>query len=154
MMRVEFGKILNELADRKGSELSAQEIFQAFEREYLQRSEPLALERFRAHTTHDGAVECHAKVLRDGKKRELSARGNGPIDAFVVALCNEGLAKFDVLNFAEHSLEGGAEARAVAYVQIGQPDGSAFYGAAIDTNIETASIKAVLSAVNRAIEAS
>jgi 2-isopropylmalate synthase len=158
MMRVEFGQILNKLADeklanRQGAELSPQEIFRAFEREYLQRNVPLELERFRAHPTHDGGVECHAKVLRDGEKRELSARGNGPVDAFVVALCNDGVPKFDVLNFAEHSLEGGAEARAVAYVQIGQPDGSTFYGAAVDTNIELASIKAVVSAVNRALSA-
>jgi 2-isopropylmalate synthase len=151
MMRVEFGKIINRIADEKGAELSPAEIYTAFKAEYLEREAPLKLEKFRALTTQSGEVECHSQVLWNGQKHELRGKGNGPIDAFVVALRDNGVPTFDVLNFAEHSLEGGAEARAVAYVQIAQPDGSTFYGAAIDTNIELASIKAVLSALNRAL---
>jgi 2-isopropylmalate synthase len=153
MMRVEFGKIINRIADEKGTELSAQEIYQAFKQEYLDKQEPVQLEKFRALTTQSGEVECRAQIIWSGRHRELRGAGNGPIDAFVVALRENGAPPFDVLNFAEHSLEGGAEARAVAYVQIGEPDGSTYYGAAIDTNIETASIKAVLSALNRALAA-
>jgi 2-isopropylmalate synthase len=149
MMRVEFGKIMNAIADEKGAELLPAEIFAAFQSEYLNRTSPLQVEKFRAMTTQSGEVECKTQVVWNGESKEIRAKGNGPIDAFVIALRENGAPQFDVLNFAEHSLEGGAEARAVAYVQIGQPDGNTFYGAAIDTNIELASIKAVVSAVNR-----
>jgi 2-isopropylmalate synthase len=154
MMKVEFGKLMGAYADRKGVEVKSQEIFQQFRDEYLQREAPYKLEKFRAIMTQSGEVECKAQVIWEGESRELRAKGNGPIDAFVIALREHGAPTFDILNFAEHSLEGGAEARAVAYVQIAQPDGSTFYGAAIDTNTELASVKAVLSALNRAQRAS
>lgn len=152
MMRVEFGKIMNRVADELGREIAVQEIYEIFEREYLGRETPIKLEKFRAMTAQSGQVECRAHVVWNGEARELRGQGNGPIDAFVEALRAAHGISFDILNFAEHSLEGGAEARAVAYIQIGQPDGATFYGAAIDTNIELASIKAVLSAVNRALD--
>ena len=152
-MQIEFGKVVSHLIDQKGGEFTSAEIYEAFEREYLRRETPLQVEKFRALTIQSGAVECKARVLWDGESKELKANGNGPIDAFVIALRLAGALHFDVLNFAEHSLEGGAEARAVAYVQISVGKGSTFYGAAVDTNIELASIKAVLSALNRAIAA-
>lgn len=151
MMRVEFGKVMNQLADKLGREVEDAEIFEAFEREYLNRDAPLKLEKFRNIPTQSGQVECRAHVLWNGEAKEWRGYGNGPIDAFVEALSDAGVLQFDILNFAEHSLEGGAEARAVAYIQIGQNDGSTFYGAAIDTSTVLASIKAVVSAVNRAL---
>jgi 2-isopropylmalate synthase len=150
-MKIEFGKIINELADERGVELSRQEIYDAFEREYLARETPLKLEKFRAMITQSGKVECKARVLWDGETRDLKASGNGPIDAFVVALREAGAPQFDILKFAEHSLEGGKDARAVAYIQIGLENARTFFGAAIDTNIELASVKAVVSALNRAL---
>jgi len=149
--KIEFGKIMGGFADRKGTEVTSQDVYHEFEREYLQRDTPIKLEKFRAMVTQSGAVECKAHVVWNGESRELKAKGNGPIDAFVVALREAGAPGFDVLNFAEHSLEGGAEARAVAYVQIGIDGNGTFYGAAVDTNIELASIKAVVSAINRAL---
>jgi len=155
-MQVEFGQVVSRLIDQKGGEFSALEIYEAFEQEYLLRDTPLRLEKFRAMTTQSGVVECKARVLWDGEAKEIKASGNGPIDAFVIALRENGAPNFDILNFSEHSLEGGAEARAIAYVQIGMEGGSTpsgrstHYGAAVDTNIELASIKAVLSALNRA----
>ena len=154
-MQVEFGQVVSKLIDLKGGEFSALEIYEAFEREYLGRDFPLKLEKFRAMTTQSGKVECKARVLWNGSQREIKAGGNGPIDAFVMALREAGAPVFDVRSFSEHSLEGGAEARAIAYVQISvedgnTPDKSTHYGAAVDTNIELASIKAVVSALNRA----
>jgi 2-isopropylmalate synthase len=150
-MQVEFGKIINALADERGEELSSQQIYAAFEREYLERNAPIVLEKFRAMTTQNSDVECKARVLWNGEPKELKASGNGPIDAFVVALRGAGAPDFDVLSFAEHSIEGGKDARAVAYIQIGLKNENKFFGAAIDTNIELASIKAVVSALNRAM---
>ena len=151
MMRVEFGKILNQVADQAGRELSVEEIYQVFQNEYLQRETPLQLLGFESTSAGGGQVEGRAQVLADGQERELRAMGNGPMDAFVNAIRAAQILDVDILNFAEHSLEGGAEARAVAYVQIGESDGATYYGAAIHTNIETASIKAVVSALNRAL---
>ncbi len=153
MMRVEFGKVMNVLADKLGREVEDTEIFAAFESEYLNRESPLQLEKFRNIPMQDGTVECRAHVVWNNETHEWRGYGNGPIDAFVEALRDAGVLQFDILNFAEHSLEGGAEARAVAYIQIGQNDGSTFYGAAIDTSTVLASIKAVVSAVNRALSA-
>ena len=151
MMRVEFGKVMNVLADKLGREVEDTEIFQAFESEYLNRDAPLKLEKFRNIPMQDGTVECRAHVVWNNEAHEWRGYGNGPIDAFVEALRDANVLQFDILNFAEHSLEGGAEARAVAYIQIGQNDGATFYGAAIDTSTVLASIKAVVSAVNRAL---
>ncbi|MBV9471187.1 MAG: 2-isopropylmalate synthase [Abitibacteriaceae bacterium] len=157
-MRKEFGKIINDLADAKGEEISNEEILRTFEQEYLHRTTPIQLETFHTETNAaagDGKeVECIARLIMNGEPKEIRAVGNGPINAFVLALKNNGVAQFDLLSYAEHSLSRGAEAKAVAYIEIKTPNGKHYFGAAIDTNIELASIKAVLSALNRALQPS
>ena len=124
-----------------------------FRREYLDPVAPrLALTRFKT-AEHDSAVKCEVAITLDGLPHSLAAGGNGPIDAFVRALGATALPKFDVLSYAEHSLGTGAEARAVSYIQIKLAGGRTLYGAGIDTNIELASIKAVVSALNRTLSA-
>jgi 2-isopropylmalate synthase len=155
-MRIEFGKIINRLADVKGGEISNQEIYDAFAAEYLERDEPLRLESFRVVPCDEEilgsqCVECIARLHMNGAFQEIRATGNGPIDAFVVALQNAGVPPFEILSYAEHSLGSGAEARAVAYIEIKTQNNSTLFGAATDTNIELASIKAVLSALNRSL---
>jgi 2-isopropylmalate synthase len=156
-MHVELGKMIKKLADECGEELSATQIFQVFEQEYLRHSGPFALESFRVEerAVQDGSkvVACTAHVSVDGIVRELHGQGNGPIDAFVQALNRGDVADVKVLSYAEHALEQGAEAQAIAYIQIQTPTGATFFGAAIDTNIELAAIKAVLNALNRSQQA-
>ena len=146
-MRVEFGKILNQYADRVGREIAAEEIHAEFEREYLKTNTPLELESFRSSEREQG-VKIAARVRENGQSRELVGNGNGPIAAFVAALQNVGLDGFEFKAYAEHSLQSGAGAQAAAYVQI-ERDGQTFWGAGVDASIERASIKAVLSALNR-----
>ena len=152
-MHVELGKIIKNLADECGEELSGKQIFQAFEQEYLQRNEPFALESFHVEeiaARHGSkAVACTAHISIDGIVRELRGHGNGPIDAFVQALNQGDVADFKVLSYTEHALEQGAQAQAIAYIQIRTSSDAPFFGAAIDTNIELAAVKAVLSALNR-----
>ena len=151
-MRVEFGKIINAIADDRGDELTPQQIYAAFEHEYLQRTSPFSLEAFHAEkagASSPDEVVCRARVILNGELYELSGSGNGPIDAFVRALNQASLANFTVRSYTEHSLNHGSDARAVAYLQIETPSGRTFFGAAIATNIEQASIKAVLNAMNR-----
>ena len=149
LMHKEIGKVVNDLADSKGTELTADEIMDAFQKEYLGRTSPVSLEHFKT-TERDSTVKCEARITVDGKAHALAGAGNGPIDAFVKALAATGLPKFDVVNYSEHSLGAGAEAKAVSYIQIKLERGSAYFGAGIDTNIELASIKAIVSALNRA----
>jgi len=153
-MRIEFGKIINTIADQSGEEIPSKGILLAFEKEYLQRSSPLKLDAFSTQTLLDSdgneTVECTASVLVDGNPHEVQASGNGPIDAFARALNQAEIAKFKVLSYSEHSLSQGASARAVAYIQIQMLSGQTFFGAGIETNIEVASVKAMLSALNRA----
>jgi 2-isopropylmalate synthase len=149
-MHKEMGRIVNDLADAKGTELSSGDIRDAFHREYLERKAPVTLEHFKT-TERDSTVKCEARILIEGKSHTLAGGGNGPIDAFVRALGATDLPKFDVISYSEHSLGSGAEARAVSYIQIKMERGSAYFGAGIDTNIELASIKAIVSALNRAI---
>jgi LeuA allosteric (dimerisation) domain. len=149
-MHKEIGKIINDLADTTGRELTAAEIHDAFQREYLDRSSPVRIEHFKT-VERDSSVTCNARISIDGQTLELTAEGNGPIDAFVRALSETKLPKFEVLSYAEHSLGKGAEARAVSYIQIKTDRGTTLFGAGTDTNIELASIKAIVSALNRAL---
>jgi len=153
-MRIEFGKIINDIADTRGEEIPSAGIYQIFEQEYLKRFTPFKLEDFHTeqlveHTEHE-RVACVARILVNGQRHEIKGRGNGPIDAFVNALNRTKLANFTLLSYAEHSLSKGAAAKAVAYIQIQTDSAKTLYGAAVETDIERASIKAVLSAINRA----
>jgi 2-isopropylmalate synthase len=150
-MHPELGRVIARLADDSGEEVSAEEIRRAFEREYLERDEPIRLQSFHARDLPKGGVECIALLTVNGSSSEIRGRGNGPIDAFVVALSRAGIVEFDIASYAEHSLSHGADARAVAYVQIETPSGFSCFGAGIDTDIEQASIKAVVSALDRAL---
>jgi len=150
LMHKEIGRIVNDLADAKGTELTSADIRDAFQREYLGRTSPVSLEHFKT-TERDSTVRCEARIVANGRPHTLAGAGNGPIDAFVRALGLTELPKFDVVSYSEHSLGAGAEAKAVSYIQIKMSRGSAFFGAGIDTNIELASIKAIVSALNRAL---
>jgi 2-isopropylmalate synthase len=155
-MHADFGKVINDIADTLGAELTPQQIWGAFERTYLQCTQPFQLESFRAEPNliggSDSTVRCVARVAVDGKQHELRGEGNGPISAFVNALKEELVSDFNIVSYAEHSLGEGSRAAAIAYIQVRTPSGETFFGAATDTNIELASIKAVLGALNRAIQ--
>ncbi len=149
-MHREIGRLINELADTRGTELTPADVHEVFRQEYLERRAPLALQHFKT-TERDGDVTCVAALVIDGVARELTGQGNGPIDAFTRALAATALPRFEVLSYAEHSLGKGSEARAVSYIQIKTDRGQTLFGAGIDTNIELASIKAIVSALNRAL---
>src|SRR5256884_9692199 len=118
-MHVDLGKIIKNLADECGEELSGKQIFQAFEQEYLQRDEPFALESFHveeiAAQTGSKAVACTAHISIDAIMRELRGHGNAPIDAFVQALNQGDVADFKVLSYTEHAIDQTAQAHAIAY---------------------------------------
>ncbi|WP_126581900.1 2-isopropylmalate synthase [Tengunoibacter tsumagoiensis] len=156
-MRIEFGKIINRLADETGEEILNRQILETFEHEYLKPRGPFQILSFRTVQEVDllnhETVECVARVSHEGQIHELRARGNGPIDAFTRALNQTKLVQFTVRSYSEHALSQGAEARAAAYIEIQNDKGESYFGAATETNIELTSIKALVSAVNRSVRA-
>ena len=147
-MQREFGPIANDLVDALGREVKAEELKAMFWREYIERTSPWELIHFHADGV-DGKFRCRASVIHQGTEKRVEGEGNGPIAAFVNALAGSGAPKFEVTNYREHALSAGEGASAIAYIQIRLADGRSQWGAAVDTNIELASIKGVLSALNR-----
>ncbi len=148
-MQREFGPIANDAVDALGREVTAAELKGMFWREYIERTAPWELIHFHADGV-DGVFHCRASARHSGAEVKLTGEGNGPIAAFVHALHTAGAPKFEVAYYKEHALGSGSEASAIAYIQLKLADGTVKWGAGVDTNIELASIKAVLSAVNRA----
>ncbi|MBX7212354.1 MAG: 2-isopropylmalate synthase [Verrucomicrobiaceae bacterium] len=151
-MQREFGPLANDIVDKLGREVTAAELKDMFWKEYIEREQPYALHHFHADGV-DGVFTCRSSIVVRGKERGVTGKGNGPIAAFVHALVNDaGAPAFEVATYREQSLSSGTEASALAFIQIKLDGGKTIWGAGVDTNIELASIKAVLSAVNRATE--
>jgi len=147
-MQREFGPIANEEVDRLAREVSGAELKGMFWREYIERTAPWQLQGFETES-RNGMVRCRARLLRDGKPVEISGEGNGPLAALVHGFSSAGVPRFEIVNYSEHALSAGEEAAAIAYIQIKHGDGRVRWGAGVDTNIELASVRAVLSALNR-----
>ena len=146
----EFGPIANDLVDALGREVTAAELRDMFWKEYIERETPFSLHHFHADGV-DGVFKCRCSLVKNGKEIAVNGTGNGPIAAFANALITDaGAAPFEVATYREQSLSSGTGASALAFIQIKTANGKTVWGAGTDTNIELASIKAVLSAVNRA----
>jgi 2-isopropylmalate synthase len=147
-MQREFGPIANDEVDRLGREVSGAELKAMFWREYIERTTPWDLKGFETES-RNGTVRCRARLTRDGKAVEFSGEGNGPLAALVHGFSTAGVPRFEITQYSEHAMSSGEEAAAIAYIQIKNSNGQTRWGAGVDTNIELASVKAVLSALNR-----
>jgi 2-isopropylmalate synthase len=151
-MHRDFGRIINRVADERGEELPPEDILKLFKEEYLDRDTPLKLVSAKA-VEHNSTVFSEAEVHVNGRPIKITGVGNGPVDAFVKGLIgahSAAVEPFEIVSYSEHSLGIGADAKAVAYFEIKSGAGVTTFGAATDTNIEIASLKAILSALNRA----
>lgn len=151
-MQRDFGRIANDEVDRIGREVTGAELKAMFWREYVERTVPWQLERFETDS-RNGKVRCRARLLRDGSPVEFAGEGNGPLAAFVHGFSNAGMPRFEIASYSEHALGAGEDAAAIAYIQVKHQNGRLLWGAGVDTNIELASIRAVLSALNRSLDA-
>ena len=147
-MQREFGPIANDAVDNLGREVSGRELKAMFWKEYVERNSPWQLSGFETESKN-GVVKCCAKLSRDGKTIEFFGEGNGPLAALVHGFTTAGVPRFEISNYSEHALSSGEEAAAISYIQIKTADGKSRWGAGVDTNIEIASVRAVLSALNR-----
>ncbi len=153
LLQIEFSQVVQKITDATGKELRSDEIHAAFDREYLQAISPVTYRDHRAeHNVADGRVEhLTARLELDGHEQRISGEGNGPVDAFVRALREAYGYDVHVLNYHEHGIGAGEDAAAVSYVQLRVGADRALYGAGTNSNIVTATLFAVVSAVNRAI---
>jgi len=148
-MQREFGPIANDEVDKLGREVSGTELKQMFWREYVERTEPWALGTFRTHS-ENGRVNCQGTVFYQQTQTGINGDGNGPLAALVDAICKLSLVpRFEITAYSEHALSSGEAAVAIAYIQLKTAAGVTRWGAGVDTNIELASVRAVLSALNR-----
>jgi 2-isopropylmalate synthase len=149
-LQIEFGKVVQQLSEAKGGEIAGPEIYAAFAREYLEANAPLDLIEYRTSDAN-GRVLIEATVSDAGRPRLIQGSGNGPIDAFVDALQREFFNRIEVRDYHEHAAGSGADAVAVAYVELA--DGkSVRFGAGSDRSIVTASLRAVVSGYNRILK--
>ena len=153
LLQIEFSQVIQRITDATGKELIPADIRAAFDREYIAATLPVAYVGHRAlHNVADGTVEqLSAHLLINGTETVLTGAGNGPVDAFVHALREDGGFDIHVQNYHEHGVGAGEDATAVAYVQLRVGTEQTVYGVGLDPNIVTATLRAVVSAVNRGI---
>jgi 2-isopropylmalate synthase len=156
-LQIEFSQAVQRITDGEGGEVSPKEMWDVFAEEYLTPIRPL--ERIKQSVMaaeHDGGTDTiTATVKVDGVEQEISGSGNGPLASFVDALSAIGY-DVSVLDYSEHAMSAGDDAQAAAYVEasVTSPAGVAttVWGVGIATSITTASLRAVVSAVNRALK--
>ena len=149
-LQADFSRHVQALADEAGRELDAGDIWALFERTYLTRPADRYSLRDYEETGAAGQRLFVGRVSIDGEERSISGRGNGLISGVVAALGEAGGPVLDVVDYSEHAIGHGADAQAAAYVECRAADGRTLFGAGLDTDIATASVRAVLSAANRA----
>jgi 2-isopropylmalate synthase len=149
-LQIEFSKQVQEVADRTGKELTSADIWSLFEQTYLSR-DGIRLGDYSLYPEpRVGERRIAATIAVDGVERRIEGVGNGPIAAFVEALQRDCGVDLTVLDYHEDAVSAGADAQAAAYVQIRSNGNGSLYGVGIDSDIVTASLKAVASAATRA----
>ena len=150
-LQIEFSKVVQAIADGEGVELAADRLWDAFQSEYLEGNGRYG---FVSHSASADQAEQDvvAKITVDGNLKTILGHGNGPVDGFVDAIRKESGLNFDVADYREHAIGMGANAAAIAYVELRLADGSSLFGVGVDKNIVVASLKAVISGVNRALK--
>ena len=150
-LQMEFSKLVQSVTDSEGGEVTPKAMWDIFSLEYLDRVSPM--ERMSQHLvpakTDDGEDSIEAVVKWKGETKELTGSGNGPLAAFVAALNDSFDDEIRILDYSEHAMTAGDDATAAAYVEV-QFGNRVFWGVGRAGSITTASLRAVVSAVNRA----
>jgi len=150
-LQIEFSKRVQEVADRTGKELTSADIWSLFEETYLRRDGVVLRDYSLLPEPRAGERRIAATIVVDGIERRIEGVGNGPIAAFVDALRRDRDIALNVLDYHEDAVSAGADAQAAAYVQIRDGGDAALYGVGIDSDIVTASLRAVASAATRVL---
>ena len=152
-MHPAVGAVITSVADSLQREVTPQEIFNIFEKQWLTKNAPLKLiDIAETHLETRGDVPqvmCRGTVEWHGEKYTIGATGNGPLDAFVAGLKETSVPNFSISAFHEHSIGTGSDTDAMAYIEITFEDGKKFWGCGRSSNIGRAGIKAVISAITQ-----
>ena len=153
-MHPEFSKLVQAKCEELGRELIPKELFDVFEKNYLQHPMKYALTSRKIYEESDehgrDYVHFKGKMRVEGIEIKLNGTGNGPIDAFFNALKKVGLDKYKFISYNQHAISEGSDAKAVSYIELQKPDGGNIFGIGIDSNVNIASVLGVLNAINRA----
>jgi 2-isopropylmalate synthase len=148
-MQAHFSGHVQELADKVGRELFAEDIWEVFQRAYHQSTpQHFQLIDFDEVRAADGTRIFAGKIGVDGKEQSVSGRGNGLISSVVATIAEAFGVTLEIKDYTEHAMGAGSDARAAAYVECTAPDGRTVWGVGIDEDVATASVRAVLSAAN------
>ena len=157
-MHAEFGAVVQKETDRVGKELKPQQIFELFDKEYLSAPKTYQLVRhsFQEDSHHGDAswVEFRGEIGYKDKVMPASGEGNGPIDAFFNALHDlpEGaIDGYQFVDYQEHAISSGSDTQAVCYIHLKDPKGEDVFGVGKSHNINRASLRAILNAINRSL---
>lgn len=150
-LQIEFSKIVQQVSDDTGKEINSERIYALFEQEYLQLTTPYHYQNAQVTEQPDEVVHIEMRLADRGCAVELSASGNGPIDAAARALGDYIGEKIDVVDYHEHSLGSGSDVAAVSYLEMKIGEGAPLFGVGQDKNISRAAVKALLNGVNRFI---
>jgi len=148
-LQIEFSKVVQEVADRTGKEITSETIWTLFQDTYLGGDGIRLVDYSLLPEPRAGERRIAATITVDGAERQIEGVGNGPIAAFVDALQHDRGVALTVLDYHENAVSAGADAQAAAYVQIRGDDAGTLYGVGMDSDIVTASLKAVASAATR-----
>lgn len=149
-MQASFSHVVQAVADETSRELGAEDIWNAFETTYLQ-TEGKRFQLVDWSESRGGADRIFAgKLMIEGTERSISGRGNGLMSSVIAALAENGGPIMDIVDYNEHAIGHGSDAQAAAYVECRTPDGKSLFGAGLDTDVATASVRAILSAANLA----
>ncbi len=150
-LQIEFTRLIQEITDSTGKEISAQEIWGVFKEHYLDKNFPFELISFNSSQNAEGRdrTQIDAVIAIDGRKENFNGEGGGSIEAFTKAL-NSGLeGTVAVLDYHEHAIGSGADAKAVCYIEL-SVDGDELWGIGMHSDIVTASLRAIISGLNSA----
>jgi 2-isopropylmalate synthase len=147
-LQIEFSKTIQTITEDTGTEITPGHMWDAFVSEYLPESPPVQLVGHET-TTGESDSSVTAQLVVDGEHRTVTGTGNGPIAAFVAAVRHDLGVDIDVVDYSEHAVTAGSDATAVAYVETQDADGTVRWGIGMHESITTASLRAVVSAVNR-----
>ncbi|QAY78765.1 2-isopropylmalate synthase [Sphingosinicella sp. BN140058] len=154
-MQADFSRHVQTHADALGRELTAQDIWSVFQQAYaLVGEQPLALVEYEGRSIGDGDRQFIGQIRFNGQEVRLAGRGNGLLSGVLHALQDACGVGFDIADYHEHAIGHGSDAQAAAYVECRTPEGAAFFGVGLDTDVASASVKALLSAANQALQRS
>ena len=148
-MHPEVGLVMSGKADSESRELAAEEIYETFKSEFLEKQNPLSLISYETNKVSADEITCSATVKINNEIQNISGRGNGPINAFVHALDEAGLKDFKLTDYRQHSIGGGSATESAAFIQLQTKVGRVAYGCGIHASIEKSGLLALVSAYNR-----